>query len=58
MEGERKKTMKREIRWKNMRERERGGEGKNLYGLLGITRRTNQSQFGQCPKESIGEHYE
>jgi hypothetical protein len=25
---------------------------------LGITRRTNQSQFGQGPKESIKEHYE
>jgi len=25
---------------------------------LGITQRTNQSQFGQGPKESIKEHYE
>ena len=47
---------------------EKGNEARNsLEGyererhsmvLLGITRRTNQSQFGQCPKESIKEHYE
>jgi hypothetical protein len=25
---------------------------------LGVTRGTNQSQFGQCPKKSIQEHTE
>jgi hypothetical protein len=34
------------------RERETGRDEQNLYGLLGITQRNNQSQFVQSPKKS------
>jgi hypothetical protein len=37
-------------------ENERERQGETLSGLLGITRRSNQSQFGKCPNESIEEH--
>lgn len=42
--------MKRHIRWREMR--------KKLCESLGINQTTNLSQYGQCPKEAIQEHYE
>jgi len=42
--------MKRQIRWWEMR--------KTLYDMLGITRTTNLSQYGQCPKEATDKYYE
>jgi hypothetical protein len=41
-----------------LEEYERVREGKTLYELLGITRRTYQNHFGQCSKELIVEPYE
>jgi hypothetical protein len=35
-----------------------GNESEGNYESLGITRTTKQSQYGQCPNESIEERYE